>query len=174
MRDIAPICLKNIAFKYLILQVLVLDFDRQVYFIFYFLHMMIVVVLIYTHMSVTPLWFVMIVNVLMMMGILSRMVRAVALTTAIPDHAQRGAFMSINSSLQQIEGGVAAAAAGMNCTTKNPVQSARTPQYGRLCNGVYFLIKCVSFVSCECNGEFSSFIKHRCCLPRQYCAYASR
>jgi hypothetical protein len=41
------------------------------------------------------------------------MVPAVALTTAIPDLADRGAFMSINPSLQQIAGGVAAAAAGM-------------------------------------------------------------
>ncbi|MCW3108940.1 MAG: transporter, partial [Segetibacter sp.] len=39
---------------------------------------MMIVVVIYTNMSVTPLWLVMIVNVLMMMGILSRMVPAVA------------------------------------------------------------------------------------------------
>jgi hypothetical protein len=63
---------------------------------------MIVVVVFYTNMSATPLWLVMIVNVLMMMGILTRMVPAVALTTAIPHLADRGAFMSINSSLQQI------------------------------------------------------------------------
>ena len=57
---------------------------------------MMIVVVIYTNMSVTPLWLVMIVNVLMMMEILSRMVPAVALTTAIPDLANRGAFMRIN------------------------------------------------------------------------------
>lgn len=74
---------------------------------------MMLVVVIYTNTSVTPLWLVMVVNVLMIMEILSRMVPAVALTTAIPDLADRGAFMSINSSLQQIAGGVAAAAAGM-------------------------------------------------------------
>jgi predicted MFS family arabinose efflux permease len=74
---------------------------------------MMVVVIVYTHFSVTPLWEVMIVNVLMMMGILSRMVPSSALTTAIPDMQDRGAFMSINSSLQQIAGGVAAAVAGM-------------------------------------------------------------
>jgi predicted MFS family arabinose efflux permease len=82
---------------------------------------MIIVVVTYTNMSVTPLWIVMIVNGLMMMGILSRMVPAVALTTAIPDLADRGAFMSINSSLQQIAGGVAAAAAGMILQQKTEV-----------------------------------------------------
>jgi predicted MFS family arabinose efflux permease len=32
--------------------------------------------------------------------------------TAVPDAADRGAFMSINSSIQQVSGGVAAAVAG--------------------------------------------------------------
>jgi predicted MFS family arabinose efflux permease len=74
---------------------------------------MIVVVVWYTHLSASPLWFVMIFNVVMMMGILSRMVPATALTTAIPDMADRGAFMSINASLQQIAGGAAAAFGGL-------------------------------------------------------------
>ena len=74
---------------------------------------MMVVVVSYTHLSVTPLWMVLIFNVLMMMGIMSRMVPASALTTAIPDMADRGAFMSINSSLQQIAGGIASMCAGM-------------------------------------------------------------
>jgi predicted MFS family arabinose efflux permease len=74
---------------------------------------MMIVVLFYTHLSVSPLWLVMIFNVLMMIGIMSRMVPSQALTTGIPDPEDRGAFMSINSSLQQIAGGVAAAIAGM-------------------------------------------------------------
>jgi predicted MFS family arabinose efflux permease len=93
---------------------------------------MMVVVIIYTNLSVTPLWLVMTVNVLMMMGILSRMVPAVALTTAIPDLADRGAFMSVNSSLQQIAGGVAAAAAGMIVKQKtefSPLEHYNTVGY---------------------------------------------
>jgi predicted MFS family arabinose efflux permease len=74
---------------------------------------MIFIVLIYTNLSATPLWLVMAFNVLMMMGIMSRMVPAGALTTAVPDLQDRGAFMSINSSLQQMAGGVAAASAGL-------------------------------------------------------------
>ena len=91
-----------------------------------------IVVVVYTNMSVTPLWLVMIVNVFMMMGILSRMVPSVALTTAIPDLADRGAFMSVNSSLQQIAGGVAAAAAGMIVQQKtefSPLEHYNTVGY---------------------------------------------
>lgn len=73
---------------------------------------MMIIVVFYTNLSVTPLWLVIIINILMMMGIMSRMVPSTALTSAVPDMPDRGAFMSINSSLQQIAGGIAAAAAG--------------------------------------------------------------
>ena len=69
--------------------------------------------IVYTNLAITPFWLVVILNVLLMMGVLSRMVPSQALTSAVPDIEDRGAFMSINASLQQIAGGVAAAAAGM-------------------------------------------------------------
>jgi predicted MFS family arabinose efflux permease len=74
---------------------------------------MMIVVVLYTNLSASPLWLVMVFNVVLMIGILSRMVPASALMTAIPDMKDRGAFMSINTSVQQIAGGVAAAAGGM-------------------------------------------------------------
>ena len=86
--------------------------DKYKLFVISSLWMMIIVVL-YTHLSVTPLWEIMIFNVLMMMGILSRIIPSSALTSAIPDMQDRGAFMSINASLQQIAGGIAAIFAGM-------------------------------------------------------------
>ncbi len=86
--------------------------DKFKIFIFASVWMMVIVVL-YTNLSVTPLWIVMIFNVCMMMGIMSRMIPASALATAVPDMQDRGAFMSINSSLQQISGGIAAIFAGM-------------------------------------------------------------
>ncbi|RAJ35379.1 MFS transporter [Pedobacter cryoconitis] len=67
----------------------------------------------YTNLSATSFWIVIGLNVLMMIGIMSRMVPSSALTSAIPDMEDRGAFMSINSSMQQIAGGVAAAVSGM-------------------------------------------------------------
>jgi predicted MFS family arabinose efflux permease len=72
----------------------------------------IVMVTVYTNLGVTPFAVVAVLNVLMMMGIMGRMVPSTALVTAIPDMQDRGAFMSINSSLQQIAGGIAAAFAG--------------------------------------------------------------
>ena len=80
---------------------------------------MVVMVLIYTNLSVTPLWLVIIFNVLMMAGIMSRMIPSTAMVTAIPVLQDRGAFMSINSSLQQIAGGIAAAFAGIIVVQKN-------------------------------------------------------
>ena len=72
----------------------------------------IVMVTVYTNLGVTPFAGVAVLNVLMMMGIMGRMVPSTALVTAIPDMQDRGSFMSINSSLQQIAGGIAAAFAG--------------------------------------------------------------
>ncbi|MFZ1806196.1 MAG: MFS transporter [Cyclobacteriaceae bacterium] len=73
----------------------------------------IVVVSIYTHFGITPLWVVISMSVIMFVGISSRMISASALMSGIPDARDRGAFMSINSSVQQISGGIAAAIAGM-------------------------------------------------------------
>lgn len=77
---------------------------------------MMVMCVIYTNLSVTPFPWVMILNVLMMAGIMSRMIPSQALNSAIPEPEDRGAFMSINSSLQQIAGGVAAAVSGLIVT----------------------------------------------------------
>jgi predicted MFS family arabinose efflux permease len=72
-----------------------------------------IMVAIYTQLGVTPLWLIMILNILLFSGISSRMISASALMTAVPDPQDRGAFMSVNSSIQQISGGVASAIAGM-------------------------------------------------------------
>ncbi|MFY7912271.1 MAG: MFS transporter [Emticicia sp.] len=73
----------------------------------------VIMVLIYTNLGPTPLWLVVIVNVLMFAGITARMISASSLMTAVPQMQDRGAFMSINSSIQQISGGAAAALAGV-------------------------------------------------------------
>lgn len=72
-----------------------------------------VVVLIYTNLGVTPFYVVVFLNILMMAGILSRMTPSSALISAVPAMKDRGAFMSISSSLQQLAGGVAASLAGV-------------------------------------------------------------
>jgi len=93
---------------------------------------LIVVVIFYTNLSASPLWLVMIFNVLMMMGIMSRMIPSGALSSAIPDPKDRGAYMGINSSLQQLAGGIAAAVAGMivvQKTTSSPLEHYNTVGY---------------------------------------------
>jgi predicted MFS family arabinose efflux permease len=71
-----------------------------------------VMVVIYTNMGISPLYVVIVVNVVMFVGIFSRMIPSQALTSAIPSPASRGSFMSISSSLQQIAGGLASVLAG--------------------------------------------------------------
>lgn len=70
------------------------------------------VILVYTNLGVTALWLVITLNVLMMVGITGRMVPSSALVTGIPSAQDRGAFMSINASVQQISGGIAAVVGG--------------------------------------------------------------
>lgn len=73
----------------------------------------ILMVLIYTNLGITPLWAVIALNVVLFAGIMARMIPASALLTALPSPQDRGAFMGINSSLQQIAGGLSAAVAGL-------------------------------------------------------------
>ncbi len=73
----------------------------------------IISVLIYTNLGITPVWAVTLLSAVMMSAVGSRMITASALTSAVPDPADRGAFMGINSSVAQVSGGIAAAVAGM-------------------------------------------------------------
>ncbi|KUJ61411.1 MFS transporter [Flavobacteriaceae bacterium CRH] len=72
----------------------------------------VIMVLIYTSLDPIPLWEVVVINMILFMGIMSRMIPATTLNTAIPEMKDRGAYMSITSSLQQIAGGIAAVCAG--------------------------------------------------------------
>ena len=73
----------------------------------------IIMVTIYCSLGITPIWLVIMLNVILFIGITARMISSQALMTAIPAPADRGAFMGINSSIMQISGGVASAIAGM-------------------------------------------------------------
>ncbi len=67
----------------------------------------------YTGMGKTPLWLVMLVNGLLFIGISGRMSSISALNSAVPVLQDRGAYMSISSSMQYLAGGSAAAVAGL-------------------------------------------------------------
>jgi predicted MFS family arabinose efflux permease len=72
-----------------------------------------IMVVVYTHLGRTALPWVIVVNVLLFVGVTSRMISASALISGVPDPAHRGSFMSVNASLQQAAGGVGAAVAGL-------------------------------------------------------------
>lgn len=89
-----------------------------------------VMVIVYTHLGVTPLWVVIGINIIMFTGILGRMISSSALLTAIPDMRDRGAFMSINSSVQQMAGGIASAIAGLIVTQTRDGKILHYPELG--------------------------------------------
>lgn len=71
-----------------------------------------VMVVIFTHRGITPLWLAIIINGFMMVGVFGRMIPVQAIMTSMPAMQDRGAFMSINASIQQLAGGLAAVLAG--------------------------------------------------------------
>jgi predicted MFS family arabinose efflux permease len=71
-----------------------------------------IIIAIYTQMGISPFWVACLISVLLFMAITARMIPASALMTAIPSHADRGAFMSVNSAAMQISGGIASVVAG--------------------------------------------------------------
>jgi predicted MFS family arabinose efflux permease len=73
----------------------------------------ITMVVIYTNLGVTPIALVILVNCLLFVGVLSRMISASTLISAIPAPTDRGAYMSISSSIQQVSGGFAAIVGGL-------------------------------------------------------------
>ncbi|MFN5705457.1 MAG: MFS transporter [bacterium] len=73
----------------------------------------VVMVFIYTNMPVWPLYLVTIINILLFIGVSSRMISGSALITQLPELKDRGAFMGVNSSLQQISGGIGSVIAGL-------------------------------------------------------------
>ena len=91
-----------------------------------------IMVIVYTNLGPVPIWVVIIINMILFMGIMSRMVPAVALNSAVPAAYDRGAYMSINASLQQMAGGVAAMFAGLvvvQSAAHSPLQHFNTLGY---------------------------------------------
>jgi len=72
----------------------------------------VVMVLIYTHLGHVTLATAIVVNVLMFVGIFSRMIPSQAMISAIPEPGQRGSFSAVSASLQQLSGGLGSVLAG--------------------------------------------------------------
>jgi len=78
----------------------------------------ILMVTIYTHLGITPLFVVILVSVALFIGVSSRMISSSALISAVPNPADRGSYMAISSSIQQFAGGIAASIAGLIVTQR--------------------------------------------------------
>jgi predicted MFS family arabinose efflux permease len=72
----------------------------------------ILMVLIFTHLRESTLVVVTLINVVLFIGIFSRMIPFQALMTQVPAPTHRGSFNAVNASLSQLAGGLAAVAAG--------------------------------------------------------------
>jgi predicted MFS family arabinose efflux permease len=73
---------------------------------------MIVMVLLYTHLTTSTLLVVTVINVVLFVGIFSRMIPFQALMSQVPVQTQRGSFNAINASISQLAGGLASLVAG--------------------------------------------------------------
>jgi predicted MFS family arabinose efflux permease len=95
----------------------------------------IVMVVIYTHLHFNPLWVLVVTVVLLQVGIFSRMISASALMSALPKPADRGSYMSISSSLQQVSGGISSIVAGLIVvqTPEGPLLHFDTVGYVLVC-----------------------------------------
>jgi predicted MFS family arabinose efflux permease len=71
------------------------------------------VVIFYCNLEVTPFWIVVCFSVFMFINVSGRMISSSALFSGIPSHLDRGAFMAINSAVQMVSGGIASMVAGM-------------------------------------------------------------
>jgi predicted MFS family arabinose efflux permease len=99
-----------------------------------------IMVLIYTHLSQIPLLAVVLVNVVMFVGIFSRMIPYQALAAAVPELHMRGAFNAISASIQQLAGGTAAVVAGHLVSTGADGRLVGFPNIG-------YLVVCTTFVA---------------------------
>ena len=74
--------------------------------------MSMLMVVIYTHMEAVSFPLLVVVNVLLFVGIFSRMIPFQAMMASVPTPVQRGSFSAISASIQQLSGGVASVLAG--------------------------------------------------------------
>jgi predicted MFS family arabinose efflux permease len=89
----------------------------------------IITIAIYTRLSMVSIWTVIGVNTIMWIGVSGRMISSSALMSALPKPQDRGAYMSVSSSIQQISGGLAAILAGLIVVSE---PSGRLDHFDRL------------------------------------------
>jgi predicted MFS family arabinose efflux permease len=72
----------------------------------------IVMVLIYVHLTPVPLTVIIVINVVLFVGIFSRIIPFQAMSTSVPEVTKRGAYNALGAAIQQVSGGIASVLAG--------------------------------------------------------------
>ena len=73
----------------------------------------IMMVAVFTNLGINPLWAVIIVHTLLLLGNNTRSISSSALGTVVPEVEDRGAFMAVDAAMQLAIGGMAAMIAGL-------------------------------------------------------------
>jgi predicted MFS family arabinose efflux permease len=109
--------------------------------------MTIMMVAIFTNLGINPLWAVMAVHTLLLLGNNARSISSSTLGTVVPEVEDRGAFMAIDAAMQLAIGGVAAMIAGLIVFQSEDGMINNFPTLGIvvislmiLTNGVMYLI----------------------------------
>ena len=87
-------------------------------------------VVIYTHLGTTTLPVLIAVNVIMFLGIFSRMIPYQTLVSTLPEPVKRGSFNAVNAAIQQIGGGVASFVAAQLITAEPDGRLVGMPMVG--------------------------------------------
>ncbi len=96
-------------------------------------------VLFYTHLGVTPLYELIAVNVVLFLGIFSRMIPYQTMISTLPEPTKRGSFNAVNSAIQQIGGGVASFVAAQLITAEPDGKLIGMPTIGFVVMGTALL-----------------------------------
>jgi len=79
----------------------------------------IVSVAAYSHLGIVQFWMVALLHTFLLICINTRMITSSALATVVPSEQDRGAFMALDASAQQVASGVAASIAGLIVNQKS-------------------------------------------------------
>jgi predicted MFS family arabinose efflux permease len=114
----------------------------------------IVMVLIYTHLPPVSLATIIVVNVVLFMGIFSRMIPFQALSTSVPEVTKRGAYNALGAAIQQVSGGIASVIAGHIVTSAPDGQLEHFPVVG-------YVVVCATLITMFTTWKMKQGVERR-------------
>jgi predicted MFS family arabinose efflux permease len=114
----------------------------------------IVLVLVYTHLPPVSLATIIVVNVVLFVGIFSRMIPFQALSTSVPEVTKRGAYNALGAAIQQVSGGIASVIAGHIVTSAPDGKLLHFPVVG-------YVVVCATLVTMFTTWKMKQGIERR-------------